>query len=1524
MKILPDLKLTWTGETRELEAGKDYVYNLIKTSSDKVSAGNALYAKDNPRVYAVMEITFRGHYGDVKSLRITYTIDRKTMKQKVGTERDKVYIDVPNSDFTDDAYHYEYDGLPHQPTIGENGVTYKGVKLKLWTDPTSNGSWPTPNEITKTDDIKKYWYDDWYTVTPPAIRASENDEESDSRRTDDGRGEGHYHYTMTVTGYGNYTDSYTYPYVIDQREVKEGDVTGLNDCTFYFELDEDKIEDRIKKSLVNNLEKKELVTTDGDLGSNKGYVIYYYKIVNGKEILFTAENFPEMSNWGAADGTVAPADPNKMLLGRRIRVSERAAVEALEGEYVYRIGFTGNGNFKENLKDAASSKSPIMGRFWISEEEPHLADVYKSLKKDLLVAINDELDPTYDATDWFEREGGSYTNPNDVKEIIKREFNKYVYNKRDPRTGAIIPCRAGDNIEISLHPKHNGKMIDAGDYIIRISGTGDWKDDLDGDGYIYMDGVKVDQRHLDGDDTNDRATVPVADFVDYTGNRTSEMGDYVDRFYIKNGAWEEGSNAHPEQVEQYAERTDSYKNGDIYKYGAVQYLTTYNGSSYGDPMITITHLVRDTEDTEKEYPLAVNQSSLDLFVGEYADNGNIIYPKNVRAREKELTPEEDFHYVKLESSYAILEGQGNYTGRIKVPVIKRAMINLADKDAVSIRIKSLDEPDEKYNTKELVVKRSLEEGGVNLWYDRGSGVDLLPNNVEVRLNNDLVPPEAYRIVIDQRNANGMICQNCRDIPEVGGGSHVHVGLHRVLVVPSGNARAAGFQEAEFYIRSNLKFSDHYKAIWDEELKEEKGYKDPVADQPVAKEMAPHNFVKVVSSGSDRVVLNQGEEYEYECYIPEEYLNDFKNGKLEADAKYKMNVRDGVEFKKDGTWYLVIKPINTKKAGVEEYEDYLYIDFMVGQKAFDNTEKGGKIKAEVKNEYKNGISWPGHAVTGSEIGKMLRVEDAGGIVDTELEYGKDYTIVEGDSVNEVPITTIGTHTVTLKGIGSYTGTFEIGGIIVNKASLTDARIEIADGKLIYKDAPLPYEVDKDSMKIKVTVVTADNTEDVVDPEEYTVTAASKDGSNTVGTKVTITVGAKTEGHYEGTVKQIETKPVEATISKANINTEIFKLTGLPEEVVFKGVAEEPELKLTDLRTGKEVGIDVKYEGNDKVGEATVTVTPKDTENYEGAIPGTFMIISREFAVELKSGPFPYKGKGKAYTATEVIAAVYDKNGEAVPEGGYTAVMKNAENAGTAAVVVTIPGNDTPIEKKFTIDPLPITSVTGIAAEYTYNGTVIRPKVTVMADREILQNDNYVIYNTEKTEVGEKELIVVGVGNYTGTIKNTFNVVPASIEGASVTGVKASYKYNGTARQPKVKVTLNGKVLKRDVDYKVTYSADSTAVGGKTATIEGTGNYTGSQVKAYSVVPAKAVVKSVKAGKKRQLTVKVNAQAGVTYQIQYKVSGDSTWSSAKATGTKKVLKHLTSGKKYDIRVRAFATIDGARVNGAWSKMMVKKVK
>lgn len=167
----------------------------------------------------------------------------------------------------------------------------------------------------------------------------------------------------------------------------------------------------------------------------------------------------------------------------------------------------------------------------------------------------------------------------------------------------------------------------------------------------------------------------------------------------------------------------------------------------------------------------------------------------------------------------------------------------------------------------------------------------------------------------------------------------------------------------------------------------------------------------------------------------------------------------------------------------------------------------------------------------------------------------------------------------------------------------------------------------------------------------------------------------------------------------------------------------------------------------------------------------------------------------------------------------------------------------------------------------------------------------------------------------------------------TNVKLSateYTYNGQSKKPTVKVKdVNGKTLKKNTDYKVTYAKGRKNVGKYKVTITFKGDYTGKVVKYFTINPKKTSVSKVTAGKK-SLKIKIKKQTSQTsgYQIQYSTSkkfkSKKTVTINKNKTTSKTIKKLKAKKTYYVRVRTFKIVNGTKYYSAWSSAKKKKTK
>ena len=154
---------------------------------------------------------------------------------------------------------------------------------------------------------------------------------------------------------------------------------------------------------------------------------------------------------------------------------------------------------------------------------------------------------------------------------------------------------------------------------------------------------------------------------------------------------------------------------------------------------------------------------------------------------------------------------------------------------------------------------------------------------------------------------------------------------------------------------------------------------------------------------------------------------------------------------------------------------------------------------------------------------------------------------------------------------------------------------------------------------------------------------------------------------------------------------------------------------------------------------------------------------------------------------------------------------------------------------------------------------------------------------------------------------------------------TYVYTGKAIKPEVIVrTASYRELKEGVDYTLSYE-NNKKCGTAFAVATAIGDFPEGKRpepvrQPFYIKPAKAKVAKLTAGKnKLTVTVKDQYASGIEgYQIRYREKGTSTWKAKtlKSGKTSVAIKNLKTGKQYEVRVRAFVTIDQTVYYGKYS--------
>ena len=534
-------------------------------------------------------------------------------------------------------------------------------------------------------------------------------------------------------------------------------------------------------------------------------------------------------------------------------------------------------------------------------------------------------------------------------------------------------------------------------------------------------------------------------------------------------------------------------------------------------------------------------------------------------------------------------------------------------------------------------------------------------------------------------------------------------------------------------------------------------------------------------------------------------------------------------------------------------------------------------------------------SGSEQTPDVTVKDG----EKTLVKNTDYTVSYAENINA------GTATVTVTSINpNYAGTKTV-------------EFEIKAKAIDNFESALSYEsVVYDGTEKTPEITLKDGDKTLVKDTDYTV---AYDKNTNAGT-ATVTITGK--GNYQGTVTK------EFVIEPKDISTLTATLSDI--SYTYDGTAKTPTVTVKDGEKTLAEGTDFKVSYGKNVDAGTVEVIVEGVRNYKNTIISKFAIAPKNIdslKPTLSSVTYTYNGTAKTPDVT-----VKDGDKVLVKDTDYTVAYDKNTNAGTATVTITGIGNYTgKASASFTITGKSIKTavISGVNSSYVYTGTAKTPAVTVKDGTKTLKKGtDYTVSYKNNIKAGTATITIKGEGNYSNTVTKTFKIIAKAISKAKLSGIKTSYKYTGKNQTPSVTLKDGKTTLKKGTDYTVTYKSNK-AIGKATITIKGKGNYSGAVTKTFQIVPKTVTIKSASSPKTKQLKATWKTDSSVTgYQIAYATnknfkSAKTTLVTKKATSSK-TISDLTKGKTYYVKVRAYKTVNGKKVYGAYSSVKTVKVK
>lgn len=426
------------------------------------------------------------------------------------------------------------------------------------------------------------------------------------------------------------------------------------------------------------------------------------------------------------------------------------------------------------------------------------------------------------------------------------------------------------------------------------------------------------------------------------------------------------------------------------------------------------------------------------------------------------------------------------------------------------------------------------------------------------------------------------------------------------------------------------------------------------------------------------------------------------------------------------------------------------------------------------------------------------------LNTTLVEGTDYTLTySGDLIN------VGTVTITIKGIGNYTGEFTKTYQILPReyTVTTNTDSKVYDGNPLTAGGTVNNLVDGETVGFTMTgsqtnVGTSDNTYEL----NWTGSAEKSNythGKDSIGTLTVTKQSIAPDPEHPETYKEV-------TITS-------------PSDEVYDGKEHKWIPTVTD-KEGNELVAKTDYEVTYSTTDftnvtGTITVTITGIGNYTGKATRTYSITPKTYTVTTESDSKVYDGtaltaggkvsgivKGETVdftiTGSQTSVGTSDNTYEldwtgSAKESNYKHGKDSIGTLTVKAKSIVPDGPDTPDEKKTGItvsDP----------SDSKYDGKEHREVLTVQDtkknDELVAEKDYSVTYSDDLVNAGTVTITIEGIGNYTGSFTKTYEITKRSV---TLTSATASKTYDGQAlTSTSITVSGDGFVEGEGATYNVT--------------------------------------------------------------------------------------------------------------------------
>lgn len=451
-------------------------------------------------------------------------------------------------------------------------------------------------------------------------------------------------------------------------------------------------------------------------------------------------------------------------------------------------------------------------------------------------------------------------------------------------------------------------------------------------------------------------------------------------------------------------------------------------------------------------------------------------------------------------------------------------------------------------------------------------------------------------------------------------------------------------------------------------------------------------------------------------------------------------------------------------------------------------------------------------TGVYNGKEQKPDVTVQVSGRTLEKDKDYTLKYSNNINAGDENSSSKPTVTVKGMGGYTGT------IIKYFTISPKNLsELSESDIAIEKAHFAGE----GIAVEPAITVKDGSTTLKKGTDYNYASTDFANNKTVslnGSKASVTIYGY--GNYTGD------RTAEFTIDPLDLSSDSqIKLEKAEAEYTGNEVTPTVQVTVDNGSTNPVLDskyYDVKVDSGDSIKDAgTYTCTVSADSAYEDYITGS-----------------------KSFTFT-----VNPKEINFLDDNWNTTTDTDDDNADTYALYYQ---DEDGIWKQFDKDSYPSFSYAyakgkELPAIYLIDtsddtfgraaiseGAISTYGVKLAKDKDI--NITYSNNTFAASALGENAptVTISGTGNYTGNIVRTYSIGKDITNGISVKLSQKTFYYNGEEQKPKVQsVRINGKALTEGTDYTVTFPSSSVKAGEYSVQITGTGEYYGTYDAKYTI-------------------------------------------------------------------------------------------